>query len=201
MSSFRRTSDVLFSHTWRDASSWATQAVARAGSSTTQQHKSISSQNVQNLMNASFLDLRNTRQHHPQIKPKAEPPVICSQDEDEGGDQANSASLPEPHTFKQAIHGDQADGWREAAKLEYSHTQVQHLWLLHIDLLVEIPIREGGCDLHRTKFKVFNCSHGHNNTECGRTDGRRKAFIVVESWTLRVSLCDDSGLEVLNRTI
>jgi len=67
MSSFRRTSGVLFSHTWRNVCSWATQAVTRAGSSTTQQHKSISSQNVQNSMNASFLDLRNTRQHHPLI--------------------------------------------------------------------------------------------------------------------------------------
>jgi len=120
MSSFRRTRDVLFSHTWRDASSWATQAVTRAGSSTTQQHKSISSQNVQNLMNASFLDLRNTRQHHLRIEPEAEPPVIWSQDEDEDGEQAKSASLPEPRTFKQAMHGDQADGWQEAATLKYN---------------------------------------------------------------------------------
>src|SRR6266540_4914427 len=67
MSSFRRTSDVLFSHTWRNACSWATQVVTRAGSSTTQQHKGISSQNVQNSTNASFLDLQNTRQHRPLI--------------------------------------------------------------------------------------------------------------------------------------
>jgi len=44
--------------------SWATKAVRRAGSSTTQQNRSISSQIVQNLMSASFLDLQNTRQHH-----------------------------------------------------------------------------------------------------------------------------------------
>src|SRR6266545_5685530 len=67
MSSLRRTSDVLFSHTWRNACSWATQVVTRAGSSTTQQHKSLSSQNVQNSMNTSFLDLRKTRQHRPLI--------------------------------------------------------------------------------------------------------------------------------------
>ena len=42
-------------------------------------------------------------------EPEAEPPVIWSEDEDEDGEQANSASLPEPCTFKQAMHGDQAD--------------------------------------------------------------------------------------------
>jgi len=51
-------------------------------------------------------------------EPEAEPPVIWSEDED--GEQANSASLPEPRTFEQAMHGDQADGWREAATLEYN---------------------------------------------------------------------------------
>jgi len=78
---------------------------------------------------------------------------------------------------------------------------MEALWLLHVDLLIQVSIREGGCDVHRTKFKVFNCGHGHNDAECGRTEGRCKAFIVVESWTLRVSLCDDSGLEALNGTI
>jgi len=53
-------------------------------------------------------------------EPEAEPPVIWSEDEDEDGEQANSASLPEPRTFKQAMHGDQADGWRKAATLEYN---------------------------------------------------------------------------------
>jgi len=51
---------------------------------------------------------------------EAEPPVIWSEDEDEDDEQANSASLPEPRTFKQAVHGDQPDGWREAATLEYN---------------------------------------------------------------------------------
>jgi len=46
--------------------------------------------------------------------------VIWSEDEDEDGEQANSASLPEPRTFKQAMHVDQADGWRKAATLEYN---------------------------------------------------------------------------------
>jgi len=78
---------------------------------------------------------------------------------------------------------------------------MEALWLLHVDLLIQIPIRECRCDVHRTKFKVFNCSHGHNDAKCGWTEGRRKALIVVKSWTLRVPLCDDSGLEALNRTI
>ena len=38
-------------------------------------------------------------------EPEAEPPVIWSEDEDEDVEQANSASLPEPQTFKQAMHG------------------------------------------------------------------------------------------------
>jgi len=75
------------------------------------------------------------------------------------------------------------------------------LWLLHVDLLIQISIHEGGCDVYRTKVEVFNCTHGNNDAECGRTEGRCKAFIVVESRTLRVPLCDDSGLEALNGTI
>src|SRR6266702_1632492 len=67
MSSFRRTSDALFSHTWRNAFLWDIQVVTRAGSSTIQPHKSISSQSVQNLTSASFLDSPSTRQHHQSI--------------------------------------------------------------------------------------------------------------------------------------
>ena len=40
-------------------------------------------------------------------------------DEDEYIKHANSASLPEPRTFKQAMHGNQADGWHEAT-VEYN---------------------------------------------------------------------------------
>src|SRR6266540_5353917 len=47
----------------------------------------------------------------------------------------------------------------------------------------------------------LECGGRVNYWECGRTEGRHKAFIVVESWTLRVFLCDDSGLEALNGTI
>jgi len=39
---------------------------------------------------------------------EAEPPVIWSEDEDEDGEH-NSASVPEPQTFKQAMHGQQSD--------------------------------------------------------------------------------------------
>src|SRR6266581_7012090 len=67
MSSFRRTSDPLFSHTWRNACSWAIQVVTRAGSSTIQPHKSISSQSVQNLTSVSFLDSLSRGQHHQSI--------------------------------------------------------------------------------------------------------------------------------------
>src|SRR6266704_3249499 len=67
MSSFRRTSDALFGHTWRNACLWAIQVVTRAGSSTIQPHKSISSQTVQNLTSASFLDSLSTGQHHQSI--------------------------------------------------------------------------------------------------------------------------------------
>src|SRR6266545_3527151 len=64
MSSFRRISDTLFSYIWRNAFLWDIQAVTRAGNSTIQQHKSISSQNVHNSMSVSFLDFPSTRQHH-----------------------------------------------------------------------------------------------------------------------------------------
>src|SRR6266568_116575 len=67
MSSFRRTSNTLVSHIWRNACLWAIQVVTRAGSSTIQPHKSISSQSVQNLTSAYFLDSPSTRQHHQSI--------------------------------------------------------------------------------------------------------------------------------------
>jgi len=72
---------------------------------------------------------------------------------------------------------------------------MEALWLLHVDFLVQVAICESGCDVQRAKFKGFNCSHGHNDAECGRTEGRCKAFIVVKSGTLRVSPCDNPGLE------
>jgi len=37
-------------------------------------------------------------------KSEAEPSVIWSEDEDEDGEYANFASVPEPQTFKQAMH-------------------------------------------------------------------------------------------------
>jgi len=219
-------------------------------------------------------------------EPKAEPPVIWSEDED--GEQANSASLPEPRTFKQAMHGDQADGWREAATLEYNTLvetgtfEIMDLftdqkaigsgWVFQvkqnadgsIERLKARIVTKGysqrpGLDYNESFAPTFhpatlriimamaavedlelrsvhitsaftngdlddeiymNQPEGFHiggpnkvcrlrkslyglkqSAECGRMEGRRKAFIVVESWTLRVSLCDDSGLEALNRTI
>jgi len=78
---------------------------------------------------------------------------------------------------------------------------MEALWLLHVNLLIQVSFCEGSCDVHRTKFKVFNCSHGHNDAECGRTEGMCKAFNVVESRMLTAFLCDDPGLEALNGTI
>ena len=61
---------------------------------------------------------------HP-AEPEAEPeaPVIWSDDEEENapdGQQVNSVSGQEPHTFKQAMQGSQSDRWRDAALLEYN---------------------------------------------------------------------------------
>ena len=53
-------------------------------------------------------------------EPEAEPPVIWSENEDEDGEHANSASVPEPWTFKQAMHGQQSDRWRKATTLKYN---------------------------------------------------------------------------------
>ena len=75
---------------------------------------------------------------------------------------------------------------------------MKSLRLLHIDFLVQIAICESRGDVHRTKFKVFYSSHGHNDAKCGRTEGGRKAFIVVKSRMLGVALCNNSGLQVLN---
>ena len=67
---------------------------------------------------------------HP-VEPEAEPPVIWSDDEEDAAadDQhANSASGPEPRTFKQAMHGPQSDRWRDAALLEYNTLVENGTW-------------------------------------------------------------------------
>ena len=77
---------------------------------------------------------------------------------------------------------------------------MESLRLLHVDL-VQITICESRGDVHGTQFKVFYSSHGHNDAKCGRSKCGHKAFIVVKSRALRVALCDNSGLEVLNGAI
>jgi len=49
--------------------------------------------------------------------------------------------------------------------------------------------------------RSYYSSHGHNNAKCSRLEGGHKAFIVVKSRTLRVALCNDSGLQALNGAI
>ena len=76
---------------------------------------------------------------HP-VEPEAEPPVIWSDDEedDAGNDEhANSATDPEPRTFKQAMHGHQSDRWREAATLEYNTLIENGTWEI-----VDLPYGE-----------------------------------------------------------
>jgi hypothetical protein len=73
-------------------------------------------------------------------EPEAEPPVIWSDDEEEdaGNDEhANSATDPEPRTFKQAMHGHQSDRWREAATLEYNTLIENGTWEI-----VDLPYGE-----------------------------------------------------------
>src|SRR6266540_875206 len=64
MSSFRRTSAALFNPTWRLVFLLAIHLGTRAGSSTIPLQGSTSSLNGLNLMNAPFLDLASTLQHH-----------------------------------------------------------------------------------------------------------------------------------------
>jgi hypothetical protein len=76
---------------------------------------------------------------HP-AEPEAEPPVIWSDDEEEdaGNDEhANLATDPEPRTFKQAMHGNQSDRWREAATLEYNTLIENGTWEI-----VDLPYGE-----------------------------------------------------------
>src|SRR6266511_2629492 len=64
MSSFRRTSAALFNPIWRLVFLLAIHLGTRAGSSTIPLQGSTSSLNGLNLMNAPFLDLASTLQHH-----------------------------------------------------------------------------------------------------------------------------------------
>ena len=62
-------------------------------------------------------------------------------------------------------------------------------------------IGKSRCDVNRAKFKVLNCSKSHDNVKCSRAEGRCKAFIVVQSRTLGISLCNKTSLEVFNGAI
>ena len=67
---------------------------------------------------------------HP-AEPPAEPPIIWSDDEEDAHEEqlANSVSDPEPRTFRQAMHGDQSDHWREAATLTYPWRKGNWIWM------------------------------------------------------------------------
>ena len=75
---------------------------------------------------------------HP-AEPPAEPPIIWSDDEEDAPEEqlANLVSDPEPHTFRQAMHGDQSDHWREAATLEYNTLVDNETWEV-----VDLPLGE-----------------------------------------------------------
>src|SRR3977135_897583 len=64
MSLFRRTSAALFNPTWRLVFLLVIPLDTRAGSSTIPLQRNTSSLSGLNLMNASFLDLASTLQHH-----------------------------------------------------------------------------------------------------------------------------------------
>ena len=100
--------------------------------------------------------------------------MIWSEEEDEDGEQANSASVPEPRTFKQAMHGEQSQGWREAATLEYN-TLVETDTFEIVDLPVDQKAIGSGW--------VFRVKHN--------ADGsieRLKARIVAKGYSQRPGL-------------
>src|SRR6266545_7861931 len=75
---------------------------------------------------------------HP-AEPPAEPPIIWSDDEENAPEEQliNLVSDPEPCTFRQAMHGDQSDCWREAATLEYNTLVDNGTWEV-----VDLPLGE-----------------------------------------------------------
>src|SRR6266545_3671057 len=75
---------------------------------------------------------------HP-AEPPAEPPIIWSDDEEDAPEEqlANLVSDPELCTFRQAMHGDQSDHWREAATLEYNTLVDNGTWEV-----INLPLRE-----------------------------------------------------------
>jgi hypothetical protein len=116
--------------------------------------------------------------HAAEPGPAAEPPIIWSDDEEEQdadiGDQANTASVPGPPTFKQAMNGAQSDSWREAATLEYNTLVENGTWEI-----VDLP--EGqkliGCGW------VFREKHNQDGSiECF------KAQIVAKGYSQRPGL-------------
>src|SRR5258705_94 len=78
---------------------------------------------------------------------------------------------------------------------------MESLWLLHVDLFVQVAIGESGGDVNRMELKVFNCCECHDNAECCRAEGGCETFVVVKSRTLRVAFCNNASLEAFNGTI
>ena len=88
-------------------------------------------------------------------EPEAEAPIIWSEEEDEDGKQATSASVPESHTFKQAMYGQQSDGWQETT-LEYN-TLVETGTFKIVNLPVDQKAIESGCQVKHNADGSIEC--------------------------------------------
>lgn len=108
---------------------------------------------------------------HP-VEPPVEEPIIWSDEEPAAEDEhAKSATASEPRTFKQAVKGDHADYWREAATLGYNTLIENGTWEI-----VDLPEGEKAIG----SGWVFKVKHNADGTI-----ERFKARIVAKGYSQR----------------
>src|SRR4051812_47740314 len=68
------------------------------------------------------------------------------------------------------------------------------LRLLHVNLLIKLSIDESMGDVNRVQVEILNSCKSKNKSNGWSTRGGSKDFSVIQSRTLTVTLCNNSGL-------
>ena len=74
-------------------------------------------------------------------------------------------------------------------------------WLLHIDVLGEIPMKESIADINLPKTPTARNSQGKNQTNGGRLDNRTEGITIVNAKLLCETTGDQTSFVLINRAI
>jgi hypothetical protein len=72
------------------------------------------------------------------------------------------------------------------------------LVLSHIDIFFQVTIEVGRGEVNGTKFEIMLSSQSKDDAEGDRFEGGGEEFVVVNAMALATTICNKSGLIVLN---